>query len=235
MRAVSGLIVLALLSGCGAPRFVGGPGVERVSDLSSVPVQVEQSAFDVRVPYRIGPFDTLTYVLVGLEPNEGEAVVDTSGNISIPFAGQVHVGGLTPQEAQTQIVAALKRGYVREPIVALNAKEIKSQTVTVEGSIKEPGLYPVASETTLLRAIASAKGLTEFARTRQVAVFRTVNGKNYAALYNLDAIRNGAYPDPFVNPGDVVIVDEMKSKRYFRDLLTSTPALLSPLIILLTR
>jgi len=203
--------------------------------LASIPAQASEQAFDVRVPYRIGPFDKLKYVLVGLDPADGEAVVDTSGNISVPLAGQVHVGGLTPAEAEAAIVDALHQNYVRQPIVSLNAAEIKSQTVTVEGSVKEPGLYPVTGQTTLLRAIASAKGLTEFAQTKQVVIFRTVNGQTYAALYNLEAIRSGVYADPFINPGDLVVIDESRARRYFRDLLTSTPALLSPLIILLTR
>ena len=235
MRTVSGLVFLALLSGCGAPRFVGGPGVTQVADLGAVPAPISPSTFEARVPYRIGPFDKLKYVLVGLEPPDGEAVVDTSGNISIPLAGQVHVGGLTPGEAEAAIVAALRQRYVREPIVSLNVIDIKSQTVTVEGQVKEPGLYPVTGQTTLLRAIASAKGLTEFAQTKQVVVLRTGNGQGDAALYNLDAIRSGAYADPHINPGDLVVIDESRARRYFRDVLTATPALLSPLIILLTR
>lgn len=235
MRIAVAMLAVLLLEACGSPRFVGSAGVRQVEQLDAVPVRASPDEFNVRIPYRIGPYDRLQFVLVGLDPSSGEAVVDTSGNISIPMVGPVRVGGLTTQQAEAAIAEGLRRNHVKEPIVSLNVLDIKSQTVTVEGSVKKPGQYPATNATTLLRAIASAEGQSEFARNRDVVVFRTVNGQNYAALYDLNAIRTGAYPDPYLNPGDVVVIDEERSKRYFRDVLSSVPALLSPIIVLLTR
>ncbi|WP_196782026.1 hypothetical protein, partial [Salmonella enterica] len=74
---------------------------------------------------------------------------------------------------------------------------------------------------TLMRAVATAKGTTEFAKLDDVVIFRTVNGQKMAALYNLKAIRQGAYDDPEVFANDVVVVGDSPARRLFKDILTS--------------
>ena len=54
-----------------------------------------------------------------------------------------------------------------------------------------------------------------------------------AALYNLRAIRSGAYGDPEVFANDVVVVGDSKARRMFKDALQILPTLTSPLILLL--
>ncbi|WP_204301713.1 SLBB domain-containing protein, partial [Stenotrophomonas maltophilia] len=73
------------------------------------------------------------------------------------------------------------------PQVVVNIKSSVSQVATVDGQVVEPGLYPVTNQMTLMRVIASAKGLTEFARQEDVVILRTVNGQRMAGLYNIDA------------------------------------------------
>ncbi len=75
----------------------------------------------------------------------------------------------------------------------------------------EPGLYPVTNQMTLMRVIASAKGLTEFARQEDVVILRTVNGQRMAGLYNIDAIRRGVYPDPPIYANDVIAVGDLRA------------------------
>jgi polysaccharide export outer membrane protein len=86
---------------------------------------------------------------------------------------------------------------------------------------------------TLMRAVATAGGVSEFAKLNDVVVFRTVNGQRYAGLYNLAAIRSGTYDDPEVYSNDVVVVGDSKARRLFKNVLQMVPALTSPLIILL--
>ena len=81
--------------------------------------------------------------------------------------------------------------------------------------------------------VVTMKGTDEFAKLDDVVVFRTVKGQSLAALYNLKAVRSGAYPDPEVFANDVVVVGDSKARRIFKDLLAVTPGLLTPLIILL--
>ena len=75
--------------------------------------------------------------------------------------------------------------------------------MTVDGQVNKPGLYPVIGKMSLMRAIATAEGTSEFARLQEVIIFRTVDGQRMAGVYNLGAIRAGAYDDPGVFADDV--------------------------------
>ena len=117
--------------------------------------------------------------------------------------------------------------------MTVNIKSSVSQVATVDGSVVEPGLYPVTNQMTLMRAIASAKGLSEFAKQDDVVVLRTVGGRKMAGLYNIAAIRRGAYEDPQVYANDVIVVGDSPQRRLFRDLVALSPVLAAPLIAFL--
>lgn len=185
-------------------------------------------------PYLIGPFDKLRIDVFGVEElSNKEVQTDASGRISFPLAGVIDVAGRTPSELEQILTERLRARYIRNPQVTVNLKETVSQVITVDGQVREPGLYPVIGRMTLIRAIATAKGATDYAKLDDVIIFRTVNGQDLAALYNLKAIRNGNYEDPEVFANDVVMVGDSKGRRLFKDALTIFPSLLTPLIILL--
>ncbi len=86
---------------------------------------------------------------------------------------------------------------------------------------------------TLQTAVAQAKGLTEFAKLDDVVVFRTVQDRQMVALYNLGAIRRGAYGDPPIFAGDVVVVGESEGRRMFQRVAQVGSLVLTPIIALL--
>jgi polysaccharide export outer membrane protein len=221
--------VLTGVAACAGPKYVSDGAVTRVDDLANV------AAFETEPPFRFGPLDKLSYEVFGLEDYKGEVQVDTSGRISVPLAGSVVVQGLTPAEVAVRVSQGLRAGGVRDPDVSVNATEINSQTVTVGGSVVQPGIYPVQRDMTLQRAVASARGLNETGSDQDVVVFREMNGQRYAALYNLKAIRQGAYRDPRIYANDIIAVDESRSKRLFRNIAQIGPGILAPLVILATR
>ena len=130
----------------------------------------------------------------------------------------------------SDIAAKLRGRYVRDPDVTINIKSSVSQVVTVDGQVAEPGLYPVTNQMTLMRVIASAKGMTEFARYDDVVILRTVNGRRMAGLYNMTAIQRGAYADPPIYANDVVIVGDSPERRRFKDIVSLAPLIASPII-----
>ncbi len=190
--------------------------------------------FAEKRPYLIGPFDKLSIDVFGIENlSRREVQADASGQFSFPLAGTIDAGGKTPAEVEAIIAQRLRNNFVRDPQVTVNLRETVSQVITVDGQVRDPGLYPVVGQMTLIRAISTAKGVTEFARLEDVVVFRTVGGRRYAALYNLKAIRRGAYPDPEVYANDIVVVGESSARRLFRDMLTLLPVLTTPLVVAL--
>jgi polysaccharide biosynthesis/export protein len=227
-------LVFAALSGCAGPGALGGASSIQVLSGTELPAPDRTDLMSETRPYLIGPFDKLTIDVFGIEElSKREVQTDASGRISFPLAGIVEAAGRTPAEVEQEIESQLSQRYVRDPQVTVNLKETVSQVITVDGQVKEPGLYPVIGKMTLMRAVATAKGTAEFAKLDDVVIFRTVKGQDLAALYNLEAIRRGKYDDPEVFANDVVIVGDSKARRLFKDALQIVPLLTTPLIIAL--
>lgn len=184
-------------------------------------------------PALIGPLDTIEVDVFGVPELSRELQVDASGRISMPLIGTVDARGKTAAELARAIEDVLRGRYVRNPEVTVNIRSSVSQVVTMEGQVVEPGLYPVTNQMTLLRAVASAKGLSEFAREDEVVILRTVDGRRMAGLYNIEAIRRGFYDDPAIYANDVVVVGDSPARRLFRDVIAVSPLIASPLVAIL--
>ncbi|WBY07967.1 polysaccharide export protein [Sphingomonas sp. 7/4-4] len=139
-------------------------------------------------PALIGPLDTIQVDVFNVPELSREMQVDASGRISMPLAGTIDARGKTSAELASSIEDALRAHYVRNPDVIVNIKSSVSQVVTVDGQVVEPGLYPVTNQMTLMRVVASAKGLSEFAREDNIIILRTVGGRKMAGVYNMTAI-----------------------------------------------
>lgn len=225
-----------LISGCASTVALGGDPKLSVLDASELPTPSRDDMTGGVQPYFVGPADKLLIDVYGIEElGEREIQVDAAGRISFPLAGVVEVSGKTPSEIEALLAERLAKAYVRNPQVTVNLKETLSRVVTVDGEVKKPGLYPVLGRMTLMRAVARAEGTGEFSRLDDVVIFRTVNGQRYAALYNLDAIRHGAYADPDVFANDVIMVGDSRSRRLFKDVLAILPAIATPLVIAIDR
>ncbi|MET4898841.1 polysaccharide biosynthesis/export family protein [Sphingomonadaceae bacterium jetA1] len=227
-----------ILAACGGGPRLGESGDRSVTIVGakSLPTPDRRDFIGNDRPYLIGPFDKLTIDVFGINDlSAKQAQVDASGRLSFPLIGVIEVAGHTPGEVERIIKQRLSERFVRDPQVTVNLVETVSRVITVDGQVKEPGLYPVIGRMTLMRAIATAKGADEFAKLDDVVIFRTVNGQKMAALYNLKAIRQGNYEDPEVFANDVVVVGESRARRLFKDLLQAAPLLTTPLIIALQR
>jgi len=233
-RAVLLALVAASLASCAhGPAPLTGPTLA-VLPMTELPPPSPEMAGGGTRPYHLGPLDKIDIEVFGVEElSRREVQADASGRVSFPLAGTIDASGMTTQELATEIENRLRVRYIRDPHVTVNLKDAVSQTVTVDGEVREPGRYPVVGRMTLMRAVASAKGLTEFARISQVVVFRTVGEQHMAALYDLGAIRGGRYADPEIFPEDIVVVGDSPGRRLFRDILSAAPLLTAPVIALL--
>lgn len=223
------------VAACGSPGQFGTSEDIELVELGHLPPPTRDDLSVDHRPYMIGPFDKVRVDVFGVEELSREVQADASGRISVPLAGTMEAAGKTPGELADEIARRLRDGYVKDPQVTVNLVETVSQVVTVSGEVEKPGLYPVLGKMTLMRAIAQAEGATEFADSESVVVFRTVNGQDMAAVYNLGAINRGNYNDPEIYANDVVVVGESGTRRLFKDVLQTAPAILTPLIYLLTR
>jgi polysaccharide biosynthesis/export protein len=232
-KALTLLLVMGSLAGCSHTRPLSGEGLA-VLPMTELPPPTPALADGSERPYLIGPFDKIEVDVFGVpELSRREIQTDAGGRIAFPLAGTIDANGLTAEQLAVEIGNRLRGRYVREPRVTVNLVESVSRAVTVDGEVREPGRYPVVGRMTLMRAIASARGVSEFARLNEVVVFREVGDQRMAALYNLQAIRNGQYRDPEIFAGDVVMVGNSPGRRLFRDILQAAPLITTPIIALI--
>ena len=235
MRKICIAVLLAsALAGCASYEPIQGSARLTVVDGSSVlpaPNRGDLTAADR--PALIGPLDTIQVDVFNIPDLSREMQVDASGRIAMPLAGTIDARGRTAEELAKAVETALRVRYVRNPEVTVNIKSSVSQVVTIDGQVVEPGLYPVTNQMTLMRVIASAKGLSEFARQEDVVILRTVGGRRMAGLYNVAEIRRGAYDDPPVFANDTIVVGDSPQRRLFRDVVSLSPIIAAPLIAVL--
>jgi polysaccharide biosynthesis/export protein len=71
-------------------------------------------------------------------PNQN---VDTSGNISVPYAGAVRALGRTPAQVQQQIVDAIKNRAI-EPQAVVSLVDQRTSLISVLGEVNNPNRFP---------------------------------------------------------------------------------------------
>jgi polysaccharide export outer membrane protein len=226
----AGFLGLLLLTGCASQGKKGlDPNGAVVTSMTDLPPPTAADRYEHSPAYTVGPFDELTVSVFGVEDLSGDVTADAQGNVAVPLAGTINASNMTQIELASAIAQKLSR-YVKDPHVTVNVKNARSRTITIDGQVKDPGIFQANSNLSLMRAIATAKGTTEDADVKDVVIFRTVGGQRMAALYNLGAIRRGTYADPPVYPNDIVVVGDSPTTRTIRQI---APVAASPLILLL--
>ncbi len=129
--------------------------------------------------------------------------VDPRGNITIPYAGSVRIAGRTLGEVQREIEGKLKERAI-EPQVVIAVQEERASLVTVLGSVRTGGQFPVRNtQMRILDAVARAGGVeSETQRGFEVVLQR--DGHTARASMRrlvLDPAANAS-----VLPGDTIFV-----------------------------
>lgn len=221
IRKILSLLIVALmvpLTGC-ATR--GGP-VSYDTAAFTTPDAVRP---DLTGSGIIGKLDVLAVNVYQLPELNRDYQVDTDGNIVMPLVGSVKADGLSATDLARDISARLAARYVRSPSVTVGIKQTAVQTVTVEGAVNRPGMFPIPGKISLLRAVALAAGPSQDANIKRVVIFRQIEGKRAAAAFDLSLIRTGQAPDPEVFGNDIVVLDGSGLNQAYREILQAIPLL----------
>ena len=219
LLAVLSVASTILISGC-ADKRGGSIPYDRVL---AAPDEVKFQTLETN--YKIAPMDKLAIKVFKMQDLTADYDVDLAGNISLPLIGEVRAVNLTTAELDDQLTQKLGTKYLEHPDVSVAIKASTAHVVTVDGAVKDGGSFPVGGPISLIQAVALAKGTSEDANARRVAVFRTIGGKRQAAAFDLTSIRRGEAPDPQIYPGDIVVIDGSSVKATQKQILQSIPLL----------
>jgi len=156
--------------------------------------------------YIIGPSDVLT-VTVWKEPTlSGNILVRPDGMITVPLVGDVQASGLTPLQLADQIAEKLKK-FVQAPNVSVVVGEIHSKVIYLIGEVGKKGPVEMTSGMTLLDAIASAGGVTDYANTKKIYILRNEGGKHERIpVHYKEALKGNSEFNLILQPGDTIVV-----------------------------
>lgn len=153
------------------------------------------------VAYKIRAGDSLIITIRTLQSEQMELLVDEKGEIRLPFIGAMPVAGLTIGELESGIA----KQYVDKKIYKVVTAHVfvPMRSFFVRGEVRAPGRYPIMGSVTLLQAIATASGYTDFADPRDVRIKR---GDKMIRANAKEAEKNTEKDLP-IEAGDVISVE----------------------------
>lgn len=141
-------------------------------------------------------------------------LVDASGNVQLPFVGNIHVAGLTSAVARDSISKKLEK-YLINPSVKLSIRNFR---VTVMGEVKSPGVYTAPNEQiTLPEALALAGDLTVYGNREKITLVRVEEGKKMFIpidLTNREIFKSEYYS---LHCNDIIYVEPIRKKRFITE------------------
>jgi polysaccharide biosynthesis/export protein len=157
--------------------------------------------------YVIGAQDVLD-ISVWKEPEVSRTVpVRPDGKISLPLLNDVQAAGLTPAQLAAQLTESLKK-FVANPQVTVIVTIINSQRIYILGEVGRAGAYPLLPGMTILQALSSGGGFTQFANTKKIYLLRQENGKQVKFPFNYKEVIGGRNPEQNIplKAGDTIVV-----------------------------
>jgi len=127
---------------------------------------------ETNTEYRIAPGDLINVRVFGQDAMSAKTRVRMDGKVSLPFLNDVTAAGQTPGDF-AKTVQKLLLAFIREPAVTVLVEETHTSAVSVVGEVAHPGVYTIEPGQGVLRVLAAAGGLNDFAHKDRIYVLRS--------------------------------------------------------------
>jgi len=205
LRSFAGLIIAtSLISTLGASET---RSASQNSDSSRSSQASSSNTAATDPDYKIGPQDMLR-IDVWKEPDISRIVpVRPDGKITLPLVNDVQASGLTTNQLAAKIAEGLKK-YITSPQVTVGVTEINSRKIFVSGEVSHPGAFPLLPNMTVLQALSTAGGFTQFAREKKIYILRMEDGRQVKHPFNYKDAVSGKNVEQniILEGGDIIVV-----------------------------
>jgi polysaccharide export outer membrane protein len=158
------------------------------------------------VALRIGPGDLLEVGIYDNPDLSGRFRVDEKGSITVPLLGVVSVEGLTAEQAAEKLQERYKSADIlKAPQATVFISEYATQGITVNGEVKNPGLYPALGVRMLNDVIAGAGGELPTAAANAIIIRKSDPSHPITVEYRPTALTAGTQRIQIM-PGDTVTI-----------------------------
>ena len=206
------LLLSLILSGCNSKSLLQDSHQVKTNTETNNHAQ-SRTYKNIRFEYKIAPHDR---VAIGVynhpelsSKSTAGMLVDSSGRIHLPLIGSVHLAGLTQPQASKR-VQSLYGKYLKRSSVHL---EVVNKRAYVVGEVKAPGVVPLPNEqTTLLQAIASVRGFSNYANKEKVVIMRRSGRGTHVEVVDLTNITSLSHVNMMIRPNDIIYVSAIGMK-----------------------
>ncbi|MEZ5561164.1 MAG: polysaccharide biosynthesis/export family protein [Pseudomonadales bacterium] len=159
--------------------------------------------------YKIGIGDNIAVDVYQHDDISAAVLVRPDGKITVPVAGDIMVGGKTPEEVASVIATELSE-YVRDPIVTVTVVGMGSAEyltrVRVTGAVEAPQTLPYRAGMTVMDVVLEAGGPNEFANSSKTVLYR--NGERIRVRLDRILNRGDMSTNYSLRPGDIITIPE---------------------------
>ena len=185
-------------------------------DLLAIHVTSLNHEADAAINYNLERPNGNTAVNVD-RPEENAVVgylVNTNGEIHLPYVGAVKVAGISILSA-TSLLETQLSNYLSKPVITLRIQNFK---VAVLGDVKNPGTYYAANERiTLTEALSMAGDLNTTGLRENVLLIRESNGERKYVRLDLTSKNIFSSPYYYLRNNDVIYVQPNKEQVHASD------------------
>ena len=242
----SSVLLLLALSAC-APRrdlvyFSNMANVTTANDVQNPEVRIKQNDVVSITMNSLSPESNLLFA-----SNKGASAdgtlkgykVNKSGNVHLPLVGDFKIEGMSIEEAETGVAAALSK-YVKNPEVEVQIVNFK---ITVIGEVNRPSTFTITDEkVNLLEALGMAGDMTVYGKRENVLIIRTEDGHKTMKRLNLNNQETMNSPYFNLKQNDIVYVEpdrakaiEYSSKTRIIPIVTASISAVAVLVAVLLR
>lgn len=156
--------------------------------------------------YIVGSPDQLFVTILPDPVIERTAVVRPDGMISIDLIGDVNASGRTVEEIGKEIEERVSR-FKRDARATVSVVSSQSIAVTVFGEVRDPGTFPLTSDTRVSEAIGLRGGTTIFGSKHKIRLIRTNGEATEVFIVDLANIQSGDLSsNMMMRGGDMLVV-----------------------------
>ena len=205
--------------------------LQSYSELS--PTAIQQLEPATPQAYKIGVGDELDIRVLkrsDLRPvfDLANVTVSEEGTIYVPLAGDIRVEGLTETELRKEVELVLSSD-LNQPVVSVRVTNARNKRAFLLGEVKNPGIYALSTNTTVLELIAMAGGQSKDANMSKIALFRSQlpapdnSQPELGVTLDIQTLLENAEfrQNVILRPGDIIYVPNdsiARSNRYFNHL-----------------
>ena len=188
--------------------------------------ELEEPGVNPRIQKLIMPFDKLYIKVISIDPQTSQIfnaseemrsgsnngilgyLVDESGNVNLPFVGNIKVVSLTTAQASEKIQKAMN-DYVSNTSIIV--KYIDNQ-ITVMGEVLRQGVYPFTQDKlNIYEALGLGGGLTQYGDRKKIILIRNEGDKIMHHRLNLSDSKIASKDYYYILPNDVIVVEPLKA------------------------